>query len=97
MVEVAKHALSSPAALYMGSWHKSGTECGTSHCIAGWAVHLQGTDGYELERQVQQPAAGAILLGAEAACRFNLSDDEGRSYLYKVLAEAGEEPLTADV
>ena len=39
-------AASQPEALDMGSWHT----CGTTHCRAGWAVHLAGEPGYALER-----------------------------------------------
>ena len=30
----------------MSRWHT----CGTTHCRAGWAVHLAGEPGYALER-----------------------------------------------
>lgn len=30
----------------MSTWHS----CGTTHCRAGWAVHLAGEPGYALER-----------------------------------------------
>jgi hypothetical protein len=30
----------------MGRWHT----CGTTHCRAGWVVHLAGEAGYALER-----------------------------------------------
>jgi hypothetical protein len=33
--------------LEMGSWHS----CETTHCRAGWVVHLAGKEGYELERK----------------------------------------------
>lgn len=33
-------------ALDMGEWHK----CNTTHCRAGWVVHLAGEAGYALER-----------------------------------------------
>lgn len=35
-----------PKALDMGSWHT----CNTTHCRAGWVVHLAGEAGYALER-----------------------------------------------
>ena len=38
--------VSKPNALDMGDWHT----CNTTHCRAGWVVHLCGEDGYELER-----------------------------------------------
>lgn len=39
-------AVSQPNALDMSDWHK----CNTTHCRAGWVVHLAGAAGYELER-----------------------------------------------
>ncbi|HEX5183620.1 MAG TPA: hypothetical protein VFW19_10775 [Allosphingosinicella sp.] len=89
LIEVAKHALV-PGALYMEGWHNKSNGCGTAHCIAGWAVHLAREEGYALEAEVSQPAAGNILLGAEASALFYLNNDEARSALHKVLAEAGE-------
>jgi hypothetical protein len=84
---VAEAAPASPDALNMSNWH-----CGTSHCIAGWAVHL-APGGYELEAEMEKKvgsdrktlAAGNILLGAEASALFFLSDDAGRSALHRVL------------
>jgi hypothetical protein len=40
-------AVSQPDALNMGYWHT----CETTHCRAGWAVHLAGPAGYELEKK----------------------------------------------
>jgi len=37
---------SQPGAIDMSRWHK----CGTTHCRAGWVVHLAGEEGYALER-----------------------------------------------
>jgi uncharacterized protein YjbI with pentapeptide repeats len=34
--------------LEMDAWHK----CGTTHCRAGWAVHLAGEAGYALEKKL---------------------------------------------
>jgi hypothetical protein len=39
-------AASAPNALAMERWHT----CGTTHCRAGWVVHLAGEAGYALER-----------------------------------------------
>jgi hypothetical protein len=38
-------AASQPQALDMGTWHT----CNTTHCRAGWVVHLAGEPGYALE------------------------------------------------
>jgi len=40
-------AASNPGALNMNTWHS----CNTTHCRAGWAVHLAGEAGYELEKR----------------------------------------------
>jgi hypothetical protein len=40
-------AASVPKALDMTDWHT----CDTTHCRAGWAVHLAGEAGAKLERQ----------------------------------------------
>ena len=40
-------AVSQPGALDMGNWHS----CETTHCRAGWVVHLAGEAGYDLERR----------------------------------------------
>jgi hypothetical protein len=39
-------AVSKPEALDMSTWHT----CNTTHCRAGWVVHLAGEAGYALER-----------------------------------------------
>ena len=40
-------AASCEKALNMSDWHT----CNTTHCRAGWVVHLAGEAGYELEKQ----------------------------------------------
>ena len=40
-------AVSQPKALNMDAWHT----CETTHCRAGWVVHLAGEAGYALEKQ----------------------------------------------
>lgn len=85
--DVAKAALASDDALDMGYWHN---ECGTSHCIAGWAIHLAGAEGYKLERELGgegrgSAAAGAILLGLEAAHHFHIETAAARAWLQSKL------------
>jgi hypothetical protein len=55
-------AISQPgAALAMGDWHT----CETTHCRAGWAIHLAGKAGYELEAKLGDPAlAGRAIYRA---------------------------------
>jgi hypothetical protein len=36
---------SDPTRLDMGSWEDSTPECGTTRCIAGWAVHFASNPG----------------------------------------------------
>ena len=62
---IADRVVNDPAALDMGEWH-----CGTQHCIAGWAVHLE-PGGYDLEKKVGSTLqAGNILLGPDASKFF---------------------------
>jgi hypothetical protein len=46
--------------LRMSFWHT----CGTTHCRAGWAIHLAGDAGYKLEKVVGSSAAGALIYAA---------------------------------
>ena len=41
----------------MGDWHT----CDTTHCRAGWVVHLAGKAGYELEDKLGTPLAAAKI------------------------------------
>jgi len=43
--------------LEMSTWHS----CKTSHCRAGWAVHLAGEKGYELEKKFSAHYAGIMI------------------------------------
>ena len=51
------------ARLNMGDWHT----CETTHCRAGWAVHLAGEAGYALEERVGPAAAGALIYAASGS------------------------------
>jgi hypothetical protein len=59
-----------PEALDMSRWHS----CGTTHCRAGWVVHLAGKAGYDLERFHNTPLAAQLIYGASGyqinPCRF---------------------------
>jgi uncharacterized protein YjbI with pentapeptide repeats len=48
------------AALEMGAWHT----CDTTHCRAGWAIHLAGEAGAALESKYGAPIAGALIYHA---------------------------------
>ena len=43
--------------LDMRGWHS----CETTHCRAGWAIHLAGKAGYALESKIGSCAAGALI------------------------------------
>jgi len=46
--------------LNMSTWHT----CETTHCRAGWAIHLAGTVGAELEARFGPQRAGAMIYRA---------------------------------
>ena len=54
--------------LNMASWPggeaEDGTACGTTHCRGGWAIHLAGRPGYDLEKQVGVQNAAAMIYRA---------------------------------
>ena len=79
--QVAEAALADPKNFIMNDWHNESGGCGTAHCVAGWAVHLAGEDGYALEKAVGPATAGALLLGTDAASMFFLSRDEATARL----------------
>ena len=74
--KVAQAALESPESLDNSNWHT----CATTHCIAGWAVHL-ADGGYELEKRVGPRTAGLLLLGPAAAMHFSDSTGQARQWL----------------
>jgi uncharacterized protein YjbI with pentapeptide repeats len=50
-------AIEGDGALEMSQWHT----CETTHCRAGWAIHLAGAAGYKLEKEVGASVAGALI------------------------------------
>jgi len=71
-----------PDALEMESWHT----CGTTHCIAGWAIHLAGELGRLMESMMGADLAGLLLLGTEAHQHFYDSNEKALEYLRGVVA-----------
>jgi len=57
-------AISSGGVLEMASWHGEGGACGTTHCRAGWAIHLAGEAGAKLEAEHGPERAGAMIYRA---------------------------------
>ena len=78
---VAATVLAQPAALQMGDWH---SECGTAHCLAGWAIHQAGPLGAVLDRLHGPHLAGLLLLGTEAARHFYDSTDDTLTWLRSI-------------
>jgi hypothetical protein len=64
---VARQVLAQPEHLKMSAWH---SDCGTAHCLAGWAIHQAGDLGRQLEEDHGPAVAGLFLLGTEAALHF---------------------------
>ena len=46
----------------MDSWHT----CNTTHCRAGWIVHLAGKEGYELEKETNTSFAAMMIYKASS-------------------------------
>jgi hypothetical protein len=59
-------AVSQPQALNMGNWHS----CETTHCRAGWVVHLAGKAGYALEK-FHNTELAAMLIYRESGHYIN--------------------------
>jgi uncharacterized protein YjbI with pentapeptide repeats len=53
-------AIENGGTLDMQDWHK----CETTHCRAGWAIHLAGEAGTKLEQQFGAANAGALIYQA---------------------------------
>ena len=75
-----------PKCLEMGKWHNT---CGTTHCLAGWAVHLAGEAGRQLESKVGHENAGiAIFLRSHGSVpNFYSSNDEALEWIRKEAAK----------
>ena len=80
-------AASADDALDMGTWHS----CNTTHCRAGWTVHLASEAGYALERYHNTALAAQLIYRASGydinPCRWYDSDDDALADM-KRLAEA---------
>jgi hypothetical protein len=82
-------AVSQPNALAMDSWHT----CNTTHCRAGWVVHLAGEAGYALERFYNTPLAAQLIYRASGyrinPARFFDNDEDAMADMAK-LAEVSD-------
>jgi hypothetical protein len=57
-------AIKSGGVLDMNSWHGDDGWCGTTHCRAGWAIHLGGEKGKALQEKVGPNVAGTLIYEA---------------------------------
>ncbi len=55
-------AVSQPGALDMSTWHT----CDTTHCRAGWVIHLAGEAGYKLQKQTDYAFAAMQIYKASS-------------------------------
>lgn len=76
---VAAAVLAAPETLDMDEWH-----CGTTHCLAGMAIHQAGELGALLETLHGPYLAGVYLLGTEAASHFYDSNENALEWLRTV-------------
>jgi uncharacterized protein YjbI with pentapeptide repeats len=79
--KVAQAVLLNPESLQMHHWHL----CETTHCLAGWAIHLSGAAGYALESATSPSVAGMMLMPS-AAHLFYTDIDSARKWLERQLS-----------
>jgi len=88
-------AIDAGGTLNMGSWHGPEGWCGTTHCRAGWAVHLAGEKGKALEDRIGTQRAGAMIYRAsrpgKPAPWFFGPNDEAMEDIRKCAAEQSVE------
>lgn len=76
--------------LDMSKWHV----CRTTHCRAGWAMHLCGDAGYALEKAVGSSAAGALIYAKSRPDKpipnFTASDEAALADMRACAAEAAK-------
>lgn len=74
--KILTQVINKPESFDMGWWHKdkegcsiykAGDRCGTTHCRAGWAIHLAGKKGYDFEKKVGSPDIAGALIYAKSA------------------------------
>lgn len=81
LLEVAQTVLQdSDLRLCMSEWHT----CHSTHCIAGWAIHLAGPLGELLEAEFGPANAGLFLLGPEAASHFFVDEEAALDFLHRI-------------
>jgi predicted metal-dependent hydrolase len=80
-------AVTQPKALDMGTWHT----CETTHCRAGWVVHLAGDAGYALEQKTTTLFAAQQIYKASgydiSPVRFYDSNDKAMADMRALAGE----------
>ena len=82
-----RDAISAPGhELNMGDWHS----CETTHCRGGWAIHLAGKAGYELEEKVGVQQAARMIYRASTgrSPHFYATTERARADIERCAAEA---------
>jgi len=72
-----EYSASQPNALNMGNWHT----CSTTHCRAGWVVHLAGEEGLKLEAETSTAFSAMMIYKKSSDIRvspnmFYASDED---------------------
>lgn len=70
-------------------WHNS---CGTTHCIAGWAIVLSGSQGRSLERMWGTNVTATLLLWREGCLLPSFHADADKAECLerlRIMAQAG--------
>jgi hypothetical protein len=82
-------AITGGGELQMNSWHGESGACGTTHCRAGWAIHLAGDAGQSLEKKYGPERAGAMIYRAAVGYRphFFASNEAAREDIRRCAAE----------
>jgi uncharacterized protein YjbI with pentapeptide repeats len=85
-------AIETGGRLDMGSWHGPHDHwCGTTHCRAGWAIHIAGEKGKALQDKVGPQMAGTLIYHASRpgvpAPWFFASNDDALADIRKCAAE----------
>jgi hypothetical protein len=83
--------------LDMGSWHgPENNICGTTHCRAGWAIHLAGEKGKDLQERFGEAGAGALIYAkAYPDHRIPNFCDGNERALADIRARAATDPVEA--
>jgi hypothetical protein len=79
LLQIADIVTANPNCLNMEDWHT----CETTHCLAGWACHLNPV-AKELEKTHGTQIAGLLTLGAEAHSWFFLDNETVLENLQKL-------------